>query len=127
MVIWASQGEISDRSSEKLAATDEAIVRFRSLLAEQIDLVEAGGVPMNVFSADTYDGRMLELEPRIGAALDREAGDATLGKFRSLYHEGYYIDDHDRYGPALEQMIELMRATSELAENRRAQSSAVPA
>jgi 5,5'-dehydrodivanillate O-demethylase len=127
MVIWASQGEISDRPHEKLGATDEAIVRYRTLLAEQIDLVEAGGVPMNVFSAENYDGHMLELEPHIGAALSREAGDATLGRFRSLYHEGYYIDDHDRYGPALAQMIELMRATAELAESRREKSGALPA
>ncbi len=116
MVMWASQGPIADRSREELGGTDEAVRRFRDLLEEQITLVEAGGEPMNVFRPGRYRGEMLELEPRIGAALDRQVLEINKsGAFRDRYHEGYYRDDHDRYGPVLAEMIELMRRADELA------------
>ncbi len=47
-VAWIAQGPISDRTVEKLGATDAGIVYYRKLLKEQIDLVAAGGEPMNV-------------------------------------------------------------------------------
>ena len=119
MVMWASQGPIADRSREELGGTDEAVRRFRDLLEEQITLVEAGGEPMNVFRPGRYGGEMLELEPRIGAALDRQVLEINKsGAFRDRYHEGYYRDDHDRYGPVLAEMIELMRRADELAMAR---------
>jgi 5,5'-dehydrodivanillate O-demethylase oxygenase subunit len=108
MVMWASQGAIADRSKEVLGGTDEAIRRFRDLLSEQIAIVERGGEPMNVFRDERYRTEMLELEPRIGAALAAATELERSGAFRDRYHEGYYRDDHDRYGPALEQMIDLM-------------------
>ena len=49
MVVWPAQGEIVDRSVEKLAATDRGLIMFRKMLADQIEIVEDGGDPMNVF------------------------------------------------------------------------------
>ncbi|HVB05904.1 MAG TPA: Rieske 2Fe-2S domain-containing protein [Acidimicrobiales bacterium] len=118
MVMWASQGEVADRSVETLAGTDEAVRRFRDLLEEQIALVEAGGEPMNVFRSGRYRGEMLELEPHIGKALDQVLEINKSGAFRDRYHEGYYLDDHDRYGPVLPEMIELMRQAEALAAAR---------
>jgi len=47
-VAWIAQGEISDRSTEVLGATDAGIVWYRDLLKTQMDLVAAGGEPINV-------------------------------------------------------------------------------
>ncbi|MDF2118670.1 Rieske 2Fe-2S domain-containing protein [Roseiarcaceae bacterium H3SJ34-1] len=47
-IAWIAQGPISDRSEERLAATDIGIVWYRKLLKEQMDIVASGGEPMNV-------------------------------------------------------------------------------
>ena len=47
--MWASQGEVFDRSREHLGHGDEQIIRARQLLEEQISIVEEGGDPLNVF------------------------------------------------------------------------------
>jgi 5,5'-dehydrodivanillate O-demethylase oxygenase subunit len=44
-VVWETQGTITDRSIEKLGATDRGIVLFRRMLADQIDRVERGEAP----------------------------------------------------------------------------------
>jgi 5,5'-dehydrodivanillate O-demethylase len=49
MIAWPLQGEIVDRSLEKLGESDKGIIMFRRLLMEQMDLVSQGGEPMNVF------------------------------------------------------------------------------
>jgi hypothetical protein len=49
MIAWPLQGEIVDRSLEKLGESDKGIIMFRRLLMEQADLVAEGGEPMNVF------------------------------------------------------------------------------
>ncbi len=49
IMCWATQGEIADRHLEKLGASDVGIILFRQLLKEQIERVERGEEPMNVF------------------------------------------------------------------------------
>ena len=46
---WQSQGPVTQRFLEKLGQSDVGIIMFRRLLNEQIDIVEDGGDPMNVF------------------------------------------------------------------------------
>ena len=46
---WVSQGAIADRSKEKLAESDQGIILFRRQLTQQLNIVEDGGQPMNVF------------------------------------------------------------------------------
>lgn len=48
-VAWIAQGAISDRSNEKLGATDIGIVWYRRLLQQQMDIVARGGEPMNFY------------------------------------------------------------------------------
>lgn len=104
MVAWWSQGPIADRTRERLGATDEAIRRFRRLLEEQMQLVEAGLDPMNTFRDPSAMGDIIHLKPRIDSRRD----DTGLVAYRSQYHKGYFHDDADRYGPALPLIIELM-------------------
>ena len=43
---WETQGAIFDRREEHLGASDRGIVMFRTLLAEQIEVVQQGGDPI---------------------------------------------------------------------------------
>jgi 5,5'-dehydrodivanillate O-demethylase len=49
ILAWPLQGAIVDRSQEHLGESDKGIIMFRRLLMEQIDVVENGGEPLNVF------------------------------------------------------------------------------
>ncbi|MCH7482622.1 MAG: Rieske 2Fe-2S domain-containing protein [Chloroflexi bacterium] len=46
---WQSQGPVTQRFLEKLGQSDVGVIMFRRLLNEQMDIVEDGGDPMNVF------------------------------------------------------------------------------
>ena len=45
---WAIQGDIMDRTTEHLGATDVGLIMFRRLLDQQMKIVEDGGEPMNI-------------------------------------------------------------------------------
>jgi 5,5'-dehydrodivanillate O-demethylase oxygenase subunit len=46
---WETQGAITDRAQEHLGHGDRGLVVLRKLLREQIEIVQQGGQPMNVF------------------------------------------------------------------------------
>ena len=46
---WTMQGEIMDRTKERLGDSDRGIIAYRQLLREQMERVEAGLEPINVF------------------------------------------------------------------------------
>jgi 5,5'-dehydrodivanillate O-demethylase len=48
-VAWHEQGEITDRSQEKLGASDEGVIMLRQMLLDQMAVVEDGGDPINTF------------------------------------------------------------------------------
>ena len=52
-VIFVAQGERVDRSQERLRPHDAGVVAYRRLLLEQLDAVEAGKEPLNVFRDDS--------------------------------------------------------------------------
>jgi len=60
IIAWPLQGEIVDRSQERLAESDKGLILFRRLLEEQMVLVEDGGEPINVFR-DVAGNQRLEL------------------------------------------------------------------
>lgn len=108
MVAWWSQGPLTDRSVEHLATTDVVVIGYRNLLKEQIELVQKGGEPMNVFR-DPAKNRCIEFE----LAPQRQAG----SQFRNMYHVGTYInDDQERHSPDLYVIKEMMRQAAELEE-----------
>jgi 5,5'-dehydrodivanillate O-demethylase len=107
MVAWWSQGELTDRSKEKLGRTDTPIILMRRQFEQQMRIVEDGGDPMNVFRdpstmPDVIHGGSWD------ESLKRDPAFSTAGGFRSAYHRGYGVDDADRYGPAMPQIIDLM-------------------
>jgi 5,5'-dehydrodivanillate O-demethylase oxygenase subunit len=48
MMVWVTQGPISDRTTERLGTTDKGVILYRSLLEEQMLKVERGEDPMAV-------------------------------------------------------------------------------
>lgn len=108
LIAWAAQGPVSDRSKEHLGGTDAAIIRFRKLLEEQLQAMEQGKPLINVFHDRDEVGDVIIVDPPIDdspAAVPR----SELSKFRAKYHQGYWRDDADRYGPDIELVQELMR------------------
>jgi 5,5'-dehydrodivanillate O-demethylase len=66
---WIGQGEIVDRTKEKLADSDRGIILWRELLSRQLRIVEDGGEPMNVFR-DPVKNVRINVPPRSGEALE---------------------------------------------------------
>jgi len=88
-VAWIAQGAISERTNEKLAATDVGIVWYRKLLKQQMDVVARGGQPMN-FHRDHTDelpsgsqGRVHRPSDR-ARAVSRDAENETGGPFKDF-------------------------------------------
>jgi 5,5'-dehydrodivanillate O-demethylase len=48
MMAWVTQGDVSDRTTERLGTSDKGVILFRNLLDEQIEKVERGEDPMGV-------------------------------------------------------------------------------
>jgi 5,5'-dehydrodivanillate O-demethylase len=46
---WVTQGPIADRSKEVLGASDRGVIMFRKQLRRELNVLEDGGEPMNVF------------------------------------------------------------------------------
>ncbi len=60
MMAWVTQGDLASRHLEALGQSDTGIILYRQVLEEQLDLVEAGKEPMNVFR-DPAANELLEL------------------------------------------------------------------
>ena len=65
MMAWVTQGEISDRTTERLGTSDKGIILYRNLLLEQIEKVERGEDPMGVIRDPARN------EPYIAIARER--------------------------------------------------------
>jgi len=118
-LVWWSQGERTDRSKELLGRTDIPIVLLRKQLAREIDKVENGEDPMNVFREHPGDILFGAGQPPEGwsplrpGEILRKAGSQA---FRRKYHLGFAVDDVDRYGPITDDVAELHRRIEEWEE-----------
>tara|TARA_B100000029_G_scaffold160255_2_gene156073 strand:- start:4374 stop:5672 length:1299 start_codon:yes stop_codon:yes gene_type:complete len=114
---WISQGPITDRTKEHLGRTDVPIAFMRRQFEEQMAIVEDGGEPMNVFRdpatmPDLIHGGKWDMKDSAVIGIRR-----GVSNFRTAYHKGYGIDDADRYGPAMPQIIDMMRRIEELGNS----------
>jgi 5,5'-dehydrodivanillate O-demethylase len=121
MVAWYAQGEITNREAEHLGVSDTCVLAYRKLLQEQIDLIQDGGEPLNVFR-DPADLRLSELSIPVAQRRDASTAvgaglGAAAGYYRSNYHKVskggwlYIDDDADRYCPDRDTIVELYRQT----------------
>ena len=85
-MVWVAQGPIVDRTKERLGESDKGILMFRDLLRQQIQIVEDGGEPMNVFR-DPAQNVCIVVPPRDGSPLEWEGPDSgmmsrTIGPYK---------------------------------------------
>jgi 5,5'-dehydrodivanillate O-demethylase len=66
MMVWVTQGAISDRTTERLGTSDKGIILYRSLLNEQMEKVARGQDPMGVIRDPARD--VMITIPREGVA-----------------------------------------------------------
>jgi 5,5'-dehydrodivanillate O-demethylase oxygenase subunit len=76
MMAWVTQGDISDRTTERLGTSDQGVILFRSILDEQIKKVQRGEDPMAVIRDPANNWPMIEI------ARERKAF-YTIGNFVS--------------------------------------------
>jgi 5,5'-dehydrodivanillate O-demethylase oxygenase subunit len=68
MLAWVTQGEIADRTTERLGSSDRGIVMYRRLLFENLEKVERGEDPLGVIRDPAKNEPMIVVE-REGYAL----------------------------------------------------------
>jgi 5,5'-dehydrodivanillate O-demethylase len=98
IMTWVSQGEIADRTRERLAASDTGIVLLRKLLLEQIERVRGGLDPLGVLR-DPVENGILELPQEREKYGD---GGAFLADALELTHV--------RYSPLRDEIRRLLEA-----------------
>src|SRR5439155_15712773 len=68
VMAWVAQGDIVERNKERLGESDRGIILWRDLLHRQMELVEDGGEPLNVFR-DPSKNEFVVVPPREGDPL----------------------------------------------------------
>jgi 5,5'-dehydrodivanillate O-demethylase len=74
MMAWVTQGDISDRTTERLGTSDQGIILYRNMLEENMRKVERGEDPMAVFRDPARNEPMIVV-PR------EKVGFFTVGNF----------------------------------------------
>jgi 5,5'-dehydrodivanillate O-demethylase len=93
IMAWVAQGDIVDRSQEKLGESDRGVIIFRELLRRQLRIVEDGGEPMNVFR-DPEKNVSITIPPRNGAALEWPGNDGGfMRRITSSYKHSPVVTD----------------------------------
>jgi 5,5'-dehydrodivanillate O-demethylase len=130
MVAWYAQGEITDRTQEHLYEGDALIIAYRQMLKEQIEIVQQGGEPMNVFRDAAENApwtTMLEGWPEATIkAATRAGGMRRQGTtdYRFSFHKvsqggwKYIEDDVDRYCPDRELILKLYEEADKLMQQQ---------
>jgi 5,5'-dehydrodivanillate O-demethylase len=75
---WETPGELFDRTSERLGASDKGIVLFRRMLAEELERVERGLDPLGVLRGPDAD-QMISITTVAEEDLEADEGNQGLG------------------------------------------------
>ena len=73
MMVWVTQGPISDRSTERLGTSDQGVILYRTLLEENMRKIEQGREPMAVIRDVARNTPMVQIHResapfRVGAS-----------------------------------------------------------
>jgi 5,5'-dehydrodivanillate O-demethylase len=82
MMAWVTQGEISDRATERLGSSDKGVILFRTLLMEQMEKIERGEDPMAVIRDPARNTPMIAIE-RERALAQRDTGNYAVAPYLS--------------------------------------------
>jgi 5,5'-dehydrodivanillate O-demethylase oxygenase subunit len=61
MMVWVTQGPISDRTTERLGSSDTGVILYRNMLLEQIEKVERGEDPIAVVRDAARNTPMIQI------------------------------------------------------------------
>jgi 5,5'-dehydrodivanillate O-demethylase len=103
IMAWVAQGDVVDRTKEKLGESDRGVILFRELLRRELRIVEDGGEPMNVFR-DPGQNECIEVPPR-GTSLEWPGPDAG---FMRRVNSSY------KYSPVVSELVERFRGKDAL-------------
>jgi 5,5'-dehydrodivanillate O-demethylase len=98
IMAWVSQGQIADRTRERLVSSDRGVILLRELYLEEIAKVEGGLDPLGVIR-DPGENRLIELPQ------ERE----KYGDGAAFLEEAIELS-HVRYSPLRERIAALMGA-----------------
>jgi 5,5'-dehydrodivanillate O-demethylase oxygenase subunit len=104
-MVWVMQGAKADRTRERLGESDRGILIFRDLMRRQLDLVQEGGEPLNVFRDPATNVRIDV--PRYGVPNDWNLTRHTIMR---RIHGAW------KYSPVLQQMVEQYEGKERLLE-----------
>jgi 5,5'-dehydrodivanillate O-demethylase len=62
MMVWVTQGAISDRTTERLGTSDKGIILYRTVLEAEMQKVERGEEPMAVIRDPARNTPMIEIQ-----------------------------------------------------------------
>jgi 5,5'-dehydrodivanillate O-demethylase len=96
MMAWVTQGELADRSVERLGTSDKGIIMFRQMLLEELRKVENGEDPMCVFRDPAVNDNI---------RLPQEENKYNEGDLLS----GVSEDWNTRYAPNLQEILDMCR------------------
>jgi 5,5'-dehydrodivanillate O-demethylase len=67
MMVWVTQGAISDRTTERLASSDQGVILYRNLLEENVRKVEQGEEPMALIRDAAENSPMVQVHRETAA------------------------------------------------------------
>ena len=94
IMCWITQGDISDRTNEKLGTTDKGIIMYRQILKEEMAKVERGEDPLGTIR-DPDENLFIEL---------------PLERKKHHFSHGFAATTmrfHTRHAPVVKDLIEL--------------------
>lgn len=116
---FTGQGVIFDRTKENLGTTDAGVIMYRKLLEDQMQVVESGGEPMNVFQTDA-DLQTIEKLPPLAYYYDR--GRDGDGGYSYGATTGHQLTQYSPYRDTIEALfMEESRLATEAAGKREAE------
>jgi 5,5'-dehydrodivanillate O-demethylase len=86
MMAWITQGEISDRTTERLGSSDKGVLLYRTLLMEQMEKVERGEDPMAVIRDPARNTPMITIQ-RERDLTQRDTGNYEVAPYLSKKQE----------------------------------------
>ena len=109
-LVFETQGAIANRTVERLGDSDRGILMHRQLLRQQMDIVEDGGEPMNVFR-DPEKNRILPL-PAVKKYYERGRTDGGL--YRKGAVTASFITSYSPFASQIEELLEAEAAAKAL-------------
>jgi 5,5'-dehydrodivanillate O-demethylase len=84
MMVWVTQGNVSDRTTERLGTTDQGIILYRNLLDENIRKVEQGEEPMAIIRDPAENTPMVQVHRETNAFRVSSANNDLFAARRAL-------------------------------------------